>query len=147
MKTFMLPKEKVIRKWYLIDAQNIPLGRLSSQISVILRGKNKPEFSPHLDCGDFVIVINADKVMLSGEKINEKTHFYHTGYPGGARFVPYRKIMEEKPQKAIFLAVKGMLPKNKLRDKMLSRLKIYAGVEHPHQAQNPVQLNIGDRQE
>ena len=137
MKSFMASPATIERKWYVIDAEGKVLGRLASEIASVLRGKRKPIFTPHVDCGDFVIVINADKVVLTGNKLNQKIHAYHTGYPGGRREVVYAEMMEKRPEKVIELAVKGMLPKNRLGRKMIKKLKVYTGSEHPHTAQAP----------
>ena len=144
MKTFMAKAEEVKRKWYVIDADGKPLGRLASEIAKILRGKNKPEYTPHVDTGDFVIVINAEKIVLTGNKLDQKMHRKHSHYPGGLKETPYRKIMEEKPEMAVYEAVKGMLPHNTLGRKMLKKLRVYKGSEHEHQAQKPevLELNI-----
>lgn len=133
----MAKANEIERKWYVIDAEGKVLGRLASEIASVLRGKKKPIFTPHVDCGDFVIVINADKVVLTGNKLNQKIHAYHTGYPGGRREVVYDEMMEKRPEKVIELAVKGMLPKNRLGRKMIKKLKVYTGSEHPHTAQAP----------
>ena len=137
MKSYMAKTNEVERKWYVVDAENKVLGRLATEIANILSGKNKPIYTPHVDTGDFVIVINADKVKLTGKKLEQKTHFYHTGYPGGDRYVSYKKLIEEKPELIIEYAVKGMLPKSSLGRNMIRKLKVYAGVEHPHEAQMP----------
>ena len=133
----MAKANEVERKWYVIDAEGKVLGRLASEIASVLRGKRKPIFTPHVDCGDFVIVINADKVVLTGDKLNQKIHAYHTGYPGGRREVVYAEMMAKRPEKVIELAVKGMLPKSRLGRQMIKKLKVYAGAEHPHAAQSP----------
>jgi len=133
----MAKTNEVERKWYVIDAEGKVLGRLASEIASILRGKKKPIFTPHVDTGDFVIVINADKVVLTGNKLNQKIHAYHTGYPGGRREVVYSEMIQKRPERVIELAVKGMLPKNRLGRKMIKKLKVYAGAEHPHTAQTP----------
>lgn len=133
----MAKANEIERKWYVIDAEGKVLGRLASEIASVLRGKRKPIFTPHVDCGDFVIVINADKVVLTGNKLNQKIHAYHTGYPGGRREVVYAEMMEKRPEKVIELAVKGMLPKNRLGRKMIKKLKVYTGSEHPLTAQAP----------
>lgn len=137
MKSYMAKANEVERKWYVVDAENKVLGRLATEIANILSGKNKPIYTPHVDTGDFVIVINADKVKLTGKKLEQKTHFYHTGYPGGDRYVSYKKLIEEKPELIIEYAVKGMLPKSSLGRNMIKKLKTYAGEEHPHEAQMP----------
>lgn len=133
----MAKANEVERKWYVIDAEGKVLGRLASEIASVLRGKRKPIFTPHVDCGDFVIVINADKVVLTGDKLNQKIHAYHTGYPGGRKEVVYAEMMAKRPEKVIELAVKGMLPKSRLGRQMIKKLKVYAGAEHPHAAQSP----------
>ena len=133
----MAKANEVERKWYVIDAEGKVLGRLASEIASVLRGKRKPIFTPHVDCGDFVIVINADKVVLTGNKLNQKIHAYHTGYPGGRKEVVYAEMMAKRPEKVIELAVKGMLPKSRLGRQMIKKLKVYAGPEHPHAAQSP----------
>lgn len=133
----MAKANEVERKWYVIDAEGKVLGRLASEIASVLRGKRKPIFTPHVDCGDFVIVINADKVVLTGDKLNQKIHAYHTGYPGGRREVVYAEMMAKRSEKVIELAVKGMLPKSRLGRQMIKKLKVYAGSEHPHAAQAP----------
>lgn len=137
MKSYMAKTNEVERKWYVIDAEGKVLGRMASEIANILRGKNKPIYTPHADTGDFVIVINADKVRLTGKKWSQKIHAYHTGYPGGRREVSYTQLREKHPERIIELAVKGMLPKNRLGRKQFTKLKVYAGDEHPHEAQKP----------
>ena len=137
MKSYMAKANEVERKWYVIDAEGKVLGRVASEIASILRGKKKPINTQHVDCGDYVIVINADKVVLTGNKMNQKIHAYHTGYPGGRKEIVYSEMMEKRPEKVIELAVKGMLPKNRLGRKMIKKLKVYAGSEHPHAAQSP----------
>ena len=137
MKSYMAKANEVERKWYIIDAEDKVLGRLATEIATILRGKNKPIYTPHVDTGDFVIVINADKVKLTGKKLEQKNYTYHTGYPGGLRQVSYGELMEKNPEKIIELAVKGMLPKNSLGRQMYRKLKVYRGTEHGHQAQKP----------
>lgn len=138
-----MPKAADIeRKWWVIDATDMPLGRISSQVAAILRGKNKPTYTPHADMGDYVIVINSDKAVLTGNKINQKVFKYHTLYPGGDKEIEYKKIMKENSPFAIERAVKGMMPKNALGRKMFKKLHVYAGAEHPHQAQNPQVLKI-----
>lgn len=137
MKSYIAKPNEVERKWYLIDAEGKVLGRLASEVASILRGKNKPTYTPHVDTGDFVIIVNADKVKLTGKKLDQKEYRYHTGYPGGLKAIPYRRLMEKNPEKAIHLAVRGMLPKNRLGRKMIKKLKVYSGPEHNHQAQKP----------
>ena len=143
MKTTVMAKsETVDRKWYVVDAANIPLGRVASQVAAVLRGKNKPIYTPHVDTGDYVIVINSDKMVLTGNKLNDKKYFHHSGYPGGLKEVTYKDLMEKRSDFALERAVKGMLPKNSLGKKMFGKLKVYKGSEHPHQAQQPVELKI-----
>lgn len=144
MKSFMAKTEEVQRKWYVVDAEGKVLGRLASEVAKILRGKNKPIYTPHVDTGDFVIIINAEKVVLTGDKLDQKMYRKHSLYPGGLKETPYRKIMATKPEIAIEAAVKGMLPHNSLGRKMFSKLKVYKGSEHEHQAQKPevLELNI-----
>lgn len=143
MKTFMAKSQNVERKWYVVDATDMPLGRLASQVAAILRGKNKPTFTPHVDTGDFVIVLNTDKVVLTGKKLEQKLYTYHTGYIGGLKQVPYDRMMAEKSDLAVYEAVKGMLPKNSLGRQMLTKLRVYKGAEHNHQAQQPIELKLG----
>ena len=142
MKTFVPKKENIETKWYLIDSSGMVLGRLATKVAELLRGKGKPIFSPHMDTGDYVIIINAEKVLLTGKKLEQKFHFTHSRYPGGAKFIRYDKLMAENPEKAIRLAVKGMLPSNKLSDRLITKLKIYKGKGHPHEAQKPQRLKI-----
>lgn len=142
MKSFMAKTEEIERKWYIIDAEGKVLGRMASEIAKILRGKNKPIYTPHVDTGDFVIVINAEKVVLTGNKLDQKLYRKHSQYPGGLKETPYRRIMAEKPEMAVYKAVKGMLPHSPLGRKMLKKLKIYKGSEHGHEAQQPVALEL-----
>lgn len=142
MKTYVQKPAELSRKWYVVDATDMPLGRLASQVAAVLRGKNKPEFTPYTDCGDFVIVINTDKVVLTGKKTEQKYYRYHTGYVGGLKEIGYDRMLREKSDKAVELAVKGMLPKNSLGRKMIKKLKVYKTAEHPHAAQMPVELKI-----
>ncbi|MGI5971821.1 MAG: 50S ribosomal protein L13 [Oscillospiraceae bacterium] len=137
MSTYMAKKETVTRKWYVLDAAGKPLGRTAATAASILRGKIKPEFTPNADCGDFVIVVNADKAVLTGNKLEQKYYRRHTGYPGGLKETKYRLLMEKKPELAMHLAVKGMLPKNSIGRASLVRLKVYKGPEHKHAAQKP----------
>ena len=137
MKTYVAKEHEVEKKWYLVDAQDMILGRLATQIAMRLRGKHKPIFTPHADTGDFVVVINADKVSLTGNKWDNKMYYRHTGYMGGIKQISARKLMEKKPDQVLYMAVKRMLPKNSLGRRQLKKLKIYAGSEHPHTAQNP----------
>ena len=142
MKSYMATNQTVERKWYVVDASGMALGRLASQVASILRGKNKPTFTPNVDTGDFVIVLNSDKVVLTGKKLEQKYYTYHTGYIGGLKQVPYSRMMAEKSDLAVYEAVKGMLPKNKLGRQMLTKLRVYKGAEHNHQAQQPVELML-----
>lgn len=144
MSSFMAKAEEVQRKWYVIDAEGKVLGRLASEVAKILRGKNKPIYTPHVDTGDHVIIINADKVVLTGKKLDQKMYRHHSLYPGGLKETPYRKFMAQQPEKAVYIAVKGMLPHNSLGRKMLKKLRVYKGGEHEHQAQKPevLELNI-----
>ena len=137
MSTFMIKPAEVERKWYIIDATDKPLGRVAAAAASILRGKVKPSFTPNVDCGDFVIILNADKAVLTGNKLEQKYYRYHTGYVGGLKEIKYKTLMAEKPEKAMMLAVKGMLPHNTLGAKALTRLRVYNGTEHEHAAQNP----------
>ena len=142
MKTYMAKAEEVQRKWYVVDATDLVLGRLASNVANVLRGKNKPTYTPNVDTGDFVIIVNCDKVRLTGKKLEKKFHIYHTGYVGGLKQIQYKKLMEEKPEKAVLLAVKGMLPKNSMGRNQLKRLRVFAGAEHPHTAQQPGALSF-----
>ena len=142
MRTLSIRTEDVTRKWYVVDAENLVLGRLASEIAKILRGKHKPFFTPHVDTGDFVIVVNADKVMLTGKKWAQKTYRWHTGYPGGFREIVAEKMRQRHPERIIELAVRGMLPKNKLGQAMIRKLKVYASSTHPHAAQHPEPLQL-----
>ena len=140
MSTFMAKAETIERKWYIIDAANKPLGRTAVKAAEILRGKHRPEFTPHVDCGEFVIIINASKAVLTGNKLEDKYYHHHSGYIGGLKSIQYKKLMATRPEMAMELAVKGMLPHNKLGAKSFTRLKVYAGAEHKHEAQTPVEL-------
>lgn len=142
MKTFMAKIEEVNRKWYVVDAEGKPLGRLSSEVAKILRGKNKPTYTPHVDTGDHVIVLNAEKVVLTGNKLDQKIYRHHSGWPGGMKEIKARQLMAKRPEKVIELAVKGMLPHNSLGRAMFRKLKVYTGVEHEHQAQKPEIMEI-----
>lgn len=137
MKSYMAKPGQVEQKWYLIDARGQVLGRMAGEIARILRGKNKPEFTPHVDTGDYVVVVNAADVRLTGNKTSQKYYYHHTGYPGGIKSIRAAELLEKKPEDVITNAVKGMLPKNKLGDKLIKKLKVYAGSEHQHQAQQP----------
>ena len=142
MKTYMAKAETVERKWYVVDAAGVPLGRLASKVAAILRGKNKPTFTPNVDTGDCVIVLNSDKVVLTGKKPDEKFYRYHTGYIGGLKEVSYKKMLAEKSDLAVYEAVKGMLPKNSLGRDMIKKLRVYKGGEHNHAAQKPEELKL-----
>ena len=138
----MAKAEAVERKWYVVDAAGVPLGRLASKVAAILRGKNKPTFTPNVDTGDFVIVVNCDKVVLTGKKLTDKYYRYHTGYIGGLKEIAYKKILAEKSDLAVYEAVRGMLPKNSLGRDMIKKLKVYKGAEHNHAAQKPEELKL-----
>lgn len=142
MKTYVAKPEDFKRDWYVVDASDQVLGRLATQIAMRLRGKHKPIFTPHVDTGDFVIVINADQVKLTGRKSDQKMYWRHSGYPGGIKGVSARRMLETKPEELIRQAVRGMLPKNRLGRKLLKKLKIYTGTEHPHQAQQPIAWSL-----
>ena len=142
MKTLVPKNNDIARDWFLVDVENKVLGRVATQIASILRGKNKPLFSPHVDSGDFVIVVNAEKVVLTGNKLSDKIYYSHPGYPGGIKSITAGKLMEKKAEDIIRKAVKGMLPKNKLASHMLKKLKIYTGSTHPHEAQQPKSLQV-----
>ena len=142
MKTYMAKAESVERKWYVVDAAGVPMGRLASRVASVLRGKNKPTYTPNVDTGDFVIVINTDKAVLTGKKLENKFYRYHTGYIGGLKEISYKKMMEEKSDLAVYEAVKGMLPKNSLGRTMMKKLKVYKGAEHNHAAQKPEVLKL-----
>ena len=142
MKTYMAHENDVVRKWYVVDAEGIALGRLASKVAAILRGKNKPIFTPNADTGDFVIIVNTDKVVLTGKKLEKKYYRYHTGHIGGLKEIQYKTLMAEKSDVAVFNAVKGMLPKNSLGRDMIKKLKVFKGPEHNHQAQKPEILKL-----
>ena len=142
MKTFMANAQNVERNWYIVDADGMTLGRLASQVAAILRGKNKPTFTPHVDCGDHVVVINAAKVVLTGKKLDQKVYYHHSGFAGGLKETKYRKLMAEKPEFAVKHAVIGMLPKGPLGRQMARKLRVYAGAEHEHEAQQPPVLAL-----
>ena len=142
MNTFMPSAKNIERKWYVVDATDLTLGRLATQVATILRGKNKPTFTPFMDMGDYVIIVNASKVKLTGKKLDQKVYSTHTGQPGGLKEIKYRELMQKKPELAVKVAVKGMLPKNTLGREMFKKLKVYAGPEHTHQAQKPEELVI-----
>jgi large subunit ribosomal protein L13 len=142
MTTLTPKKDEIERQWWLVDAEGMALGRLATEVARILRGKHKPIYTPHLDTGDHVVVVNASKVILTGKKADQKTYFRHSGYMGGEQHIPFRRLLETHPERVIELAVKGMLPKNKLGRHMKEKLRVYAGAEHPHQGQNPQPLQI-----
>ena len=142
MKTFMAKSQDVKRDWYVVDASGMTLGRLASQVASVLRGKNKPTFTPNVDTGDFVIVLNSDKVVLTGKKLEQKMYTYHTGYIGGLKQTPYKDMMAKKSDVVVYEAIKGMLPKNSLGRQMITKLRVYKGGEHNHQAQQPKVLEL-----
>ena len=142
MKTFMEKKENIDRKWYVIDAEGVTLGRLATKVATILKGKHKATYTPHVDCGDFVIVINAEKINLTGNKLNDKMYYNHSGYVGGLRERNAKTMIEKYPEEMIERAVKGMLPKNSLGAQMYKKLFVYAGPEHKQQAQKPIELKV-----
>ena len=143
--TFMANAATVERKWYVVDAEGKTLGRLAAEVAKVLRGKHKPTFTPHVDTGDFVIVVNAEKIALTGKKMTQKTYFRHSGYPGGTTFTTVEQMLAKLPERVVELAVKGMLPKNTLGRQMFRKLNVYAGAEHPHAAQKPEVLEINVR--
>ena len=142
MKTYQAKKEALDYQWYLVNAEGKVLGRLATQLANLLRGKKKPIFTPHVDTGDFVVVVNAKKVVLTGKKMKDKIYYHHTGHPGGIREMSAEKLLAKKPTEMIRIAVKGMLPKTSLGRQMLRKLKVYAGPNHPHEAQRPVSLDL-----
>lgn len=142
MSTYMAKPGEVTQNWYVIDAEGKILGRLATEIANLLRGKNKPQYTPHVDVGDFVVIINAEKIRLTGNKLAQKECFSHSGYPGGLKRMTYEKLIEVKPEKIISLAVKRMIPATKLGKQQLSKLKIYAGPDHPHISQNPKEYEV-----
>ncbi|ACL68912.1 50S ribosomal protein L13 [Halothermothrix orenii] len=142
MSTYMAKPHEVERQWYVVDATDKVLGRLATKIAEILRGKHKPTFTPHVDTGDYVIVVNADKVKLTGRKWEQKKYYRHSGYPGGLKEMSYEKLLQTKPELIIEKAVRGMLPHNRLGRKMIKKLKVYAGPDHPHEAQKPEKLEL-----
>ncbi|MBR2668153.1 MAG: 50S ribosomal protein L13 [Oscillospiraceae bacterium] len=137
MSTFMANKGNIVRKWYVLDAADKPLGKTAATAATLLRGKHKPEYTPHADCGDFVIVLNAEKAVLTGKKLEQKYYRRHSGYAGGLKEVQYKTLMQKRPELAMYLAVRGMLPRNSITRNAMTRLKIYQGGEHKHQAQKP----------
>lgn len=142
MKSYMAKPNEVEKKWYIVDAEGKSLGRLSSEVAKILRGKHKPEYTPHVDSGDFVIVLNAEKVVLTGKKLDQNFYTYHTGHPGGLKEISFRRMLQEKPEQLVYHAVKGMLPKTRLGRQMLKKLRVYTGTTHIHEAQQPEALEI-----
>ncbi|WP_437131234.1 50S ribosomal protein L13 [Peptostreptococcus russellii] len=142
MKSYIAKPADTKRDWYIVDAEGKTLGRIATEIATVLRGKNKPTFTPHVDGGDFVIVVNAEKVVLTGKKLTQKFYRYHTGYVGGLKEISYKEMMEKKPEEVVAHAVSGMLPKNKHRASMMTRLRVFRGAEHTHAAQNPQVLNF-----
>jgi large subunit ribosomal protein L13 len=140
VKTYVTKPNEIEREWFVVDARGQTLGRLASRIASILRGKHKPTFAPNVDAGDYVIVINADQIHVTGKKLDDKMYYRHSGYPGGLRQMPLREMLNRHPTRAVEKAVRGMLPKNRLGRKMVKKLKVYAGAEHPHQAQQPKAL-------
>ena len=142
LKTFMPKAADITRQWYVVDAEGLVLGRLASEVANILRGKNKPIYTPNVDTGDYVIIINADKVIMTGKKLDQKIYYHHSGYPGGLKETKYRKLLAEKPEFAIRHAIVGMLPKGPLGREMAKKLKVYSGSEHEHAAQQPVKLDL-----
>ncbi len=142
MNTYMANAQTVERKWYVVDAEGMVLGRVASQVANVLRGKHKPTYTPHVDTGDYVIVVNADKIILTGKKLDQKIYYHHTGYVGGLKETKYRRLMAEKPEFALRHAVVGMLPKNALGRRMATKLHVYSGAEHEHAAQQPEVLTL-----
>lgn len=142
MKTYSARPKDIKREWFLVNAEGKTLGRLASEIAKILRGKHKPIYTPHLDCGDYVIVINADKIRVTGRKLDQKIYYRHSGYPGGLKSISLRDQLQKHPERVLEAAVRGMLPKNRLGRKMFKKLKVYAGDSHPHQAQQPKTLEL-----
>ena len=142
MKTFMASPATIDRKWYVVDATDMTLGRLASEVAKVLRGKNKPIYTPHIDCGDYVVIVNADKVKVTGKKLDQKIYYSHSDYVGGMKETTLREMMNKKPEKVIELAVKGMLPKGPLGRQMIKKLHVYAGAEHGHEAQKPEVLTF-----
>ena len=142
MKTFVTKPAEVERKWYVVDAEGQTLGRLATKLAATLRGKHKTIYSPSVDCGDYVVVINCEKIVVTGNRLDDKNYYRHSGYPGGLTTTSLRRLLETHPERAITFAVKGMLPKNSLGRKMIKKMKVYAGPEHPHEAQQPVALEM-----
>ena len=142
MKTYMAKANEIERKWYIVDADGKTLGRLASEVAKIIRGKHKPIYTPHVDTGDHVVIINAEKIQLTGKKLDQKMYRTHSLYPGGLKEVPYREFLAKKPEKVVYEAVRGMLPHNRLGRQMIKKLRVYRGAEHPHEAQKPEVLEI-----
>ncbi|MBD3183568.1 50S ribosomal protein L13 [Candidatus Poribacteria bacterium] len=142
MKTYIPKAESINKKWYVVDAKGKTLGRLATKVAAILRGKHKPDFTPHMDVGDYVIVVNAEKVQLTGRKSQQKMYYNHSGYPGGIKEISYTELLNRKPEQVVTIAVKGMLPHNKLGRKITKHLKVYSGPDHPHNSQKPEPLQI-----
>ena len=142
MKTFMASPATIDRKWYVVDAQGQTLGRLASEVAKVLRGKNKPIYTPHIDCGDYVVFINADNIVVTGKKLDQKIYYHHSGFIGGMKETTLREMLQKKPEQVVELAVKGMLPKGPLGRQMYTKLHVYAGAEHPHAAQKPEVLTF-----
>lgn len=142
MKTVSAKPGEIERKWYVVDAEDEVLGRLASRVAMVLRGKMKPQFTPHVDTGDFVVVVNAEKVKVTGAKQTDKMYYRHTGYPGGIRAQNFERVISTYPERVIYHAVRGMLPKNKLGRKLIKKLKVYGGTDHPHTAQNPESIKL-----
>jgi large subunit ribosomal protein L13 len=142
VKSYMARPLEIERKWYVIDAEGRPLGRLASEVARVLRGKNKPQYTPHVDVGDFVVVVNAEKVIVTGKKAEQKVYRRHSGYPGGLKTTSYEQMMERRPEEILRRAVYGMMPKTRLARQQMRKLKIYAGPEHPHAAQNPQRIEV-----
>ena len=143
MRTYSPKPAHIERRWWVVDAAEWPLGRLASRVAQVLRGKHKPIYAPHIDCGDHVIVVNAEQVLLSGRKGEQKMHHRHSGYPGGLRSVPFARLREERPERLVEEAVRGMLPSNRLARQQIRKLKVYRGPDHPHEAQQPEPLELG----
>ena len=142
MSTFMANKGNIVRKWYILDAAGKPLGKTAAAAAVLLRGKHKPEYTPHADCGDYVVIVNAEKAVLTGKKLDQKIYYRHSEYVGGMKETTLREMMAKKPEKVVELAVKGMLPKTTLGRQQFRKLHVYAGPEHPHTAQNPTKIDL-----
>ncbi len=142
MKTYTPKADEIERNWWVVDARDVPLGRLAAQVARVLRGKHKPIYTPHLDTGDYVIVVNAERIRLTGKKAEQKTYFRHSGYMGGEKHIPFKRMIQKNPERVIELAVKGMLPKTNLGRDLKKKLKVYAGPEHPHQSQRPEPLEL-----